>query len=124
MSATNHAVADHSAETYPEFSGKIQDTYIEGYDPVSYTAPHSSLLRTSTWVGMGLILSVLPALGILIWGLGIEIYPFGTSGTHNAMTYILIGAIATVVIGIASIVMVKFGRRYYRQYRKETGRIN
>ena len=51
MSDLNPAVADHHSETYPEFSGKIQDSYIEGYDPVSYGAPHSSLLRTSTWVG-------------------------------------------------------------------------
>lgn len=60
MSDNTHAVADYASETYPEFSGKIQDTYIEGYDPVSFGAPHSSLLRTSTWVGMGLILSCLP----------------------------------------------------------------
>ena len=50
MSDLNPAVADHHSETYPEFSGKIQDSYIEGYDPVSYSAPHSSLLRTSTSV--------------------------------------------------------------------------
>ena len=36
MSDNTHAVADYTSETYPEFSGKIQDSYIEGYDPVSY----------------------------------------------------------------------------------------
>ena len=34
MSDNTHAVADYASETYPEFSGKIQDTYIEA---VSYT---------------------------------------------------------------------------------------
>ena len=33
MSDNTHAVADYASETYPEFSGKIQDTYIA----VSYT---------------------------------------------------------------------------------------
>lgn len=77
MSDNTHAVADHASETYPEFSGKIQDSYIEGYDPVSFGAPHSSLLRTSTWVGMGLVLSLLPAAGTLIWGLGADAFPYG-----------------------------------------------
>lgn len=123
MSDLNPAVADHHSETYPEFSGKIQDSYIEGYDPVSYGAPHSSLLRTSTWVGMGLILSMLPAAGILIWGLGTWQYPDGTAGADYQI-YLIVGAIASVVVAVLAIASVKYGRRYYRQYRKETGRIN
>ena len=123
MSDNTHAVADYTSETYPEFSGKIQDTYIEGYDPVSFGAPHSSLLRTSTWVGMGLILSLLPAAGILIWGLGTWLYPDGTAGADYQIN-IIVGAIALVVVAILAVGSVHFGRRYYRQYRKETGRIN
>ena len=123
MSDLNPAVADHHSETYPEFSGKIQDSYIEGYEPVSYGAPHSSLLRTSTWVGMGLILSLLPAAGILIWGLGTWLYPVGTAGADYQIN-IIVGAIALVVVAILAVSSVHFGRRYYRQYRKETGRIN
>ena len=123
MSDLNPAVADHHSETYPEFSGKIQDTYIEGYDPVSFGAPHSSLLRTSTWVGMGLILSLLPAAGILIWGLGTWLYPDGTAGADYQLN-IIVGAISLAVIAVLAVSSVHFGRRYYRQYRKETGRIN
>ena len=48
--ASQHAVADIRSESFPEYEGKIQDLYVEGYDPVSYSAPHSSLLRYSTWV--------------------------------------------------------------------------
>lgn len=123
MSDLNPAVADHHSETYPEFSGKIQDSYIEGYDPVSYGAPHSSLLRTSTWVGMGLTLSLLPAIGILLWGLATKMYPQGSAGADYQIN-LIVGAIASVVVAILAIVSVKYGRRYYRQYRKETGRIN
>ena len=123
MSDLNPAVADHHSETYPEFSGKIQDSYIEGYDPVSYGAPHSSLLRTSTWVGMGLVLSLLPAAGILIWGLGTWQFPQGVAGA-DYQPNIIVGAISLVVIAVLAIGTIHFGRRYYRQYRKETGRIN
>ena len=123
MSDLNPAVADHHSETYPEFSGKIQDSYIEGYEPVSYGAPHSSLLRTSTWVGMGLILSLLPAAGILIWGLGTWQFPQGIAGA-DYQPNIIVGAISLVVIAVLAVGSVHFGRRYYRQYRKETGRIN
>lgn len=121
----NHAVADFTSETYPEFSYKIQDSYIEGYDPVSYAAPHSSLLRKETWIGMGLAMSVLPALGIIIWGIGSGMYWGGSSseGSQPQIT-LYIGIAAAVVIAIACVAAIKFGRRYYRQYRKETGRVN
>ena len=124
MSDNTHVVADYQSETYPEFSGKIQDNYIEGYDPVSFAAPHSSLLRTSTWVGMGSILSCLPAAGILIWGLGVWDTPLGTAGEGNYGLTIAIGVISLVVVAIAAAGTIHYGRRYYRQYRKETGRVN
>src|SRR5690625_7965153 len=77
MSAHNPAVADFRSETYPKFSGKIQDTYIEGYVPSSLSAPHSSLQRTSTWLGMGLLMGTVPPAGILIWALGVMTEPAG-----------------------------------------------
>ncbi|MDO5031905.1 hypothetical protein [Corynebacterium sp.] len=119
----NHAVADHASETYPEFSGKIQDSYIEGYEPVSYAAPHSSLLRTSTWVGMGLILSLLPAAGMIIWGWSTYLWPDGTAGA-DYKTSLVWGIIFLAVILVAGVFGIRYGRRYYRQYRKETGRVN
>ena len=124
MSDNTHAVADYTSETYPEFSGKIQDTYIEGYDPVSFGAPHSSLIRPSTWVGMGLILSCLPAAGILIWGFGVWDNPLGTAGEGDYTLTTIIGIIALAVVAIAAFSTVHYGRRYYRKYRKETGRAN
>ncbi len=121
----NHAVADFKNETYPEFSYKIQDTYIEGYEPVSLAAPHSSLLRVETWVGMGLILASLPAFGILIWGISSGMFWGGSSseGSQSQITtYIGIAmVVAIIILGVASIY---YGRRFYRQYRRETGRVN
>ena len=105
MSDNTHVVADYQSETYPEFSGKIQDNYIEGYDPVSFAAPHSSLLRTSTWVGMGLILSCLPAAGILIWGLGVWDTPLGTAGEGNYGLTIAIG------VGVGAGLALRLARR-------------
>lgn len=123
MSTNNHAVADDLSETYPAYEARIHDSYIEGYDPVSYAAPHSSLLRTSTWVGMGLIVGILPVAGILIWGLGTLAFPWGTAGA-DATTATIVGVISTIVVAVLGIVLITKGRSGYRAYRKETGRRN
>lgn len=121
----NHAVADYLEETYPDFSYKIQDGYIEGYDPVSFGAPHSSLLRASTWIGMGLIMGILPAAGVAIWGLSSGMFWGGSSSEGNqAQITLYIGIAATIIVSVAAVALVHFGRRFYRQYRQETGRVN
>lgn len=120
----NPVVADHAAETYPDFAGKIHDSYITGYDPVSLTAPHSSLVRVWTWVGMGLIMSVLPAIGIFTWGLGTTLYTEGTTPDSHATVYLIIGGVATIATAIAAVVAISIGRKSYKAYRTETGRIN
>ena len=53
--------AENQMAEYPVFDGQVSSrmNYIDGYDPSSLMAPHSSLLRTSTWVGMGLVLFVI-----------------------------------------------------------------
>lgn len=124
MSDNTHAVADHASETYREYSGKIQDTYIDGYDPVSFSAPHSSLLRVPTWVGMGLILSLLPVAGIAIWGVATDVFHYGTASQNNPTSFLIVGLVALVVLSIVAVWMVWYGRRQYRQYRSVTGRIN
>lgn len=111
----------HTAE-YPVFNDEVSSRmhYIEGYDPVSYMAPHSSLQRTSTWVGMGLVLTSLAGIGTIIFGAATKIY----QTQEQAMLYLGIGVVIAAACLIAGFGMINYGRRYYRQYRAETGRIN
>src|SRR5699024_10659058 len=122
MSAHNPAVADFRSETCPEFSGKIQDTYIEGYVPNSLSAPHSSLQRTSTCLGMGLMRGTLPPARILIWRLSVSVEPAGLQSAEQHQPLLCIGIISTVLVGAIASFLIWYGRRYYRQYRAETGR--
>ncbi|MCS4535614.1 hypothetical protein [Corynebacterium sp. HS2168-gen11] len=111
----------HTAE-YPVFNGEVSSRmhYIEGYDPVSYMAPHSSLLRTSTWLGMGLVLTSLAGFGTIVFGAATKIY----QTQEHAVLYLSIGVVLAAVCLIAGFGLINYGRRYYRQYRAETGRIN
>lgn len=93
--------------------------YIDGYTPVSYTAPHSSLERGTTWTGMGLLLVSLAGLGAVLFGLGAN--SVGTQ-TDNWLLYIIIGAIFFVITGVIGSVLIWKGRAPYRKYVKETGR--
>lgn len=121
--ASQHAVADIRSESFPEYEGKIQDLYVEGYDPVSYSAPHSSLVRHSTWVAMGLILASQFGMGLAIWGATVAAYGYGASAqlSNQLILYGLVEAVVTLVLG--SFLIVK-GRAGYRQYREQTGRVN
>ncbi|MEJ4100599.1 hypothetical protein V5S96_09565 [Corynebacterium mastitidis] len=106
----------------PEAAGRMH--YIDGYDPVSYEAPHSSLLRTETWVGMGLVLAALCPAGIAIYAVALMI--FGNTGQADVSPtfFLWLGIILTVVLLVAGSALISYGRRYYKQYVKETGRKN
>lgn len=119
--STNEQVADFAAETYPSYSQELHDSYIEGYNPVSLAAPHSSLLRTSTWAGMGLLLCFFPFAGTLIWGIGTGIWGTGTATNYSTLLTI-IGSIGVVVTLVGAFGSIHYGRRHYRNYVKETGR--
>ena len=106
------------ASSYPVFEGRPQ--YIDGYDPVNLVAPHSSLLRTSTWVGMGLVLTSLAGFGMIIFGF----VTLNSGVQEQASLYLTLGIVIAAVCLIAGFGLIHYGRRYYRQYRAETGRIN
>ncbi|WP_304324525.1 hypothetical protein [Corynebacterium frankenforstense] len=113
-------VADTASETHPAYTGRMH--YIEGYDPVSFAAPHSSLVRSRTWIGMGMVLAGLAPLGMLLW--------VGAMQTRSASfefpttTYLIIGIVlAVIALGVGSF-LIYSGRSKYFQYRKETGRKN
>ncbi|ADK28037.1 hypothetical protein LJU02_01290 [Corynebacterium pseudotuberculosis] len=115
---SHSAPATQETAGYPVFEGRMH--YIDGYDPASLWAPHSSLQRTSTWVGMGAILVSLAGFGALIFGLGAA-----SVGSQDAWaTYVIIGAVLGFALLIGGFLLVHHGRRNYRQYRAETGRMN
>ncbi|MDO4631530.1 MAG: hypothetical protein Q4A82_04500 [Corynebacterium sp.] len=114
--------AKNQVSEYPVFDGEVSSRmhYIDGYDPVSLVAPHSSLLRTSTWVGMGLILSSLSALGLTVFGLANAVFGI----RDDASIYLTLGLVGAAIMLVGGFVLIWYGRRYYREYRAETGRVN
>lgn len=113
----SHAAS--KTEGYPVFTN-LTDGYIDGYDPVSLNAPHSSLQRSSTWIGMGLVLFALAGAGTLIFA-----FAANTVGTQpDWQLYAIIGAVLTVAALVGGFGLIHRGRRHYRKYRAETGRIN
>lgn len=122
--ASHDAVADIQSESFPGYQTQIHDAYIEGYDPVSLGAPHSSLARHSTWVAMGFILASLFGLGILVWGIGAHFVGWGAQAQDASNILMILGAICLVVCLIVGFSLISLGRRDYKNYRKQTGRRN
>ena len=116
-------VADISTESFPEYGTSIQDSYVDGYDPVSLGAPHSSLVKHITWIGMALILASLAGFGTLIYGAATTIWGHGASEDISQML-LIVGGILTAVTLIGGFITIRVGRSGYRKYRKATGRRN
>lgn len=118
------AVADIRNESYPEYTGRIEDTYIEGYDPVSLGAPHASLSHTQTWIAMGLILSTLFGVGLAVWGAGALAFGFGSQTHDLAQRLFILGIAEAVITAVLGAIFIVSGRKEYKAYRKRTGRVN
>lgn len=125
MASNNYAVADQASESFPDYAPKIHDSYIDGYEPNSLGAPHSSLERSSTWIGMGLLLTSLAGFGIMIWMAATMVWGYGVSASdYNTTLLFIIGLAIAAVLAIGGFGLIWYGRRYYREYRKTTGRHN
>lgn len=122
--ASQHAVADIQSESFPGYGTQIHDSYIEGYDPVSLSAPHSSLVRYSTWVAMAFILAFLFGLGIFVWGAGAHFVGWGAQSVDASQKLMLLGGIEMLVCAVAAAVLLVIGRKNYKNYKKTTGRVN
>lgn len=122
MSSSNQAVAHTAGETFPAYSGSLH--YVEGYDPVSYEAPHSSLHKVPTWVGMGVALTSLFFMGMTLWALSIA--AFGNSGQAdiNWQPMAIIGVVGALACIICATILIKIGRKDYHAYAKASGRVN
>ncbi|MDO4927953.1 MAG: hypothetical protein Q3976_02640 [Corynebacterium sp.] len=106
------------SQEYPVYTGELR--YVEGYDPVSFYAPHSSLHKLSTWSGMAFLLLILPGLGTLTFGFGAN----SAGSQEHWGTFVIIGAVFTVICLALGSWLIYYGRRDYRKYAKETGRTN
>ena len=125
MASNNFAVADQASESFPDYAPKLHDSYIEGYEPNSLGAPHSSLERSSTWIGMGLLLTSLAGFGIMIWVAATLIWGQGVATAEwDTTLFMIIGAVIAVVLLVAGFGLIYRGRRYYREYVASTGRKN
>ncbi|APT83901.1 hypothetical protein [Corynebacterium aquilae] len=113
--SNTHAV-NAREESFRVFEGEPH--YIDGYVPSSLDSQHSSLLRSATWLGMGFVLASLAGIGTLVFGLATHMY----ETQDNAQTYIMIGAVLTVVFLVAGFALIHKGRANYRAYVKATGR--
>ncbi|TVS29429.1 hypothetical protein [Corynebacterium sanguinis] len=123
MANTPESVADIRSESFPDYQQRIEDAYIEGYDPVSLGAPHSSLNTHSLWIAMGLILASLFGVGLAVWGGAAMVWGMG-SESNIGSRLLIIGVIEFAVTMIAAIVLMSMGRRGYKEYRTRTGRVN
>lgn len=125
MASNNFAVADQASESFPDYAPKLHDSYIDGYEPNSLTAPHSSLERSSTWIGMGLVLTSLAGFGIMIWMAATLIWGQGVATAEwNTTLFMIIGAVTAVVLLVLGFGLIHRGRRFYREYVATTGRKN
>lgn len=103
-------------ESHPVFSGEPH--YIEGYVPSSFDSPHSSLQRSSTWIGMGFVLSALAGAGTFVFGLA-----SGSVGSQdNASFFTILGLVLVAVFLVLGFGLIHYGRRNYRAYVARTGR--
>jgi len=123
MAYSHDSVADIRSESFPDYEARIEDAYIEGYDPVSLGAPHSSLHTRKLWFGLGLILAALFGIGLSVWGAAAHIWGTGTQ-INLSNRLLVLGLIEVAVTSILGFVLIASSRKGYKEYRKRTGRVN
>lgn len=122
--STTPVVADFAAESKPAYeAGNMENYYIKGYDPVSLGAPHSSLLKAITWVGMGLFMAALAGYGTALYGFA-QMYVGTGTVDHNPAAFAWGGLIGGVIVSIISVICISVGRKDYKAYVKRTGRMD
>lgn len=119
----NESSADFVNESYRQYGDTIDTAYIDGYEPMSLNAPHSSLEQGSTWVGMGIWMASLAFVGVFLHGLGMILWGSG-SVNWGPTPFLIIGGVGTIVGFILGYVLIRSGRKNYKAYRKRTGRSN
>lgn len=98
----------------------VEHLYKDGYQPVSWDAPHSSLQRSITWIAMGCILASLAGFGTMVWGLA----SMGVDYRDDGQFFAIVGAIIGCVLLFSGFLFVHMGRKNYREYKERSGRIS
>ena len=96
--------------------------YLDGFVPSTFDAPHSSLQRSATWIGMGLILVSLAGFGAFVYGFGVgsdDTSPMAADGTVIGIAGLIVG----FVLLFGGFFLVHMGRANYRAYKKDSGRV-
>ena len=60
-----------------------EERFVDGYVPQSMNAEYSSLHKSITWIGMGLMLASLAAWGTFIFGLATTVFADQTAASHS-----------------------------------------
>lgn len=105
-------------QDFPVYEGSIESTYVDGYVPVSYEAPHSSLHKSITWIGMGLVLASLAGFGILIFALGAK----SVGSQESWDMYAMIGGLLALLFLVGGFGAIAAGRKDVKAWRARTGR--
>lgn len=96
--------------------------YLPGFVPSSWDAPYSSMLRSATWIGMGLLLSSVAGFGAFVYGFAAgsdTTSPMADDGNLIGT----IGLIAGIVVFALGAYLIHVGRTPYHRYQKATGRM-
>ncbi len=130
-------MANAVAKRYPG-----EEHFVDGYVPQSLNAEYSSLHRSITWIGMGLILASLAGWGTFVFGLATTIFADTSTAAHsngviafgeadysaytspmdfNGSLFLWGGLGVALALMVAGVVCISIGRRQYKAYKKEFG---
>ena len=73
---------------------------------------------------MGLILASLFGLGILVWGAGAHFVGWGAQTEDASRMLMILGGAEMVITLVLAFILLSIGRKDYKNYRKQTGRVN
>lgn len=119
-----------------------EEHFVDGYVPQSMNAEYSSLHKSTTWIGAGLVLASLAAWGVFIFGLSTVVKSENAEAAHShgmlakdaanyadytnqmafdGSAFMWGGLILALIMTIGGFALISVGRRDYKAYRKEFG---
>lgn len=100
-----------------------EPVYLDGFVPSSRDSHHSSLIRSWTWIGMGLLLASMAGFGTFIFGFAAHGVGGGRVSQPDGDVIGLYGLAGGLVLFLAGAWSIHHGRAAYRRYKEATGRV-